>query len=511
MMRIRTWLPALVVAALALFVLGTAWDVQWHRAIGRDRPLTPPHVLMLAGIALSGLASLATVLASWRTPSRGAVAAGFGALLAGIAFPLDDYWHTLYGIDVTLWAPFHVMIVTGMGMVGMGVSVQMASRRSGLAASLALTFATYLVLIAEAAAPQGLTGPGGGVALYPILLALALPIIPIASRLAAGSGTALATAGVFVAVRQALFTLVPWATEFLREAEGLAYRGQPPPVVITPNSYPGASLVLVALAVEIAGWEAERRGSRRSAWVAAAGAVAALVGTAIDRPWTALVPRFYPDADLTAAAMAALPWSLAAALVGAGAGLAVARTLAPVEARARGGIGAWARLAAAGAILAIMLGAAPVAAHEGALATAPLRAGPYQLEARYHGEPIGGRALDIEIVPLRGPAPTRYDAAAVPGPTTNAVPVRVRFASDGAHEGGVMGSVMLPVSGHWLLSLDVDGPLGPGSGEAPIVARPPAGAMPAGLAWAIGLLPVWSTLAFLGVLSSRAAATEVLA
>ena len=53
--------------------------------------------------------------------------AGFGALLGALAFPLDDYWHTLYGIDVTLWAPFHVMIISSMVMVGVGTLFVIAS------------------------------------------------------------------------------------------------------------------------------------------------------------------------------------------------------------------------------------------------------------------------------------------------------------------------------------------------------------------------------------------------
>src|SRR5262245_33286213 len=297
-MRARIWLAALALAALALFVVGTAWDVQWHRAVGRDRALTPPHVLMLAGIGLSGLASLAGTLLAWRRPAVGAAAAGVGALLAGVAFPLDDRWHALYGIDVTLWAPFLVMIVAGMGLVGLGGALQVTRHRAGLAVALALTLATYLVLIAEAAARGGLAGPAEGVALYPPLLALALPVLPVAARLAGGSWTALGAAAAFLALRQALFAVVPWATELGRAAEGLAYRADPPPVVITPNAYPGASLLLVALAAEGAGWAAARRGWRPAPAVAAAAFAGALAGAAVDRPWTALVPRWYPGADL---------------------------------------------------------------------------------------------------------------------------------------------------------------------------------------------------------------------
>src|SRR4029079_2184224 len=122
------------------FVAGAAWDIQWHPSVGRDRALTSPHILLLSGIALSGLMSLALILLdTWRAMRGrgvdgsnstlllgifrapiGLYMAGFGALLGALAFPLDDYWHTLYGIDVTLWAPFHVMIISSMVMVGVG-------------------------------------------------------------------------------------------------------------------------------------------------------------------------------------------------------------------------------------------------------------------------------------------------------------------------------------------------------------------------------------------------------
>lgn len=38
---------------------------------------------------------------------------GFCALLG---FPLDDVWHRLFGQDVTLWGPTHLMLLTGAGL-----------------------------------------------------------------------------------------------------------------------------------------------------------------------------------------------------------------------------------------------------------------------------------------------------------------------------------------------------------------------------------------------------------
>src|ERR1041385_7072806 len=113
-------------------LIGVSWDVQWHDFIGRDRTLIPPHIMMLTGIFVGGLVAMATVLletgwarrntrlashstafAGFFSSSLGTYIAGFTALCAAIAFPLDAYWHALYGIDVQIWAPFHLMILVG--------------------------------------------------------------------------------------------------------------------------------------------------------------------------------------------------------------------------------------------------------------------------------------------------------------------------------------------------------------------------------------------------------------
>src|SRR5262249_54428134 len=75
-----TIIPVVTTLAVGLFLIGTAWDVQWHRSIGRDRLFTMPHVLMLAGIALAGLVSLVALLAeAWRFRRTGAIACLFTA------------------------------------------------------------------------------------------------------------------------------------------------------------------------------------------------------------------------------------------------------------------------------------------------------------------------------------------------------------------------------------------------------------------------------------------------
>src|SRR5438552_17962463 len=57
----------------------------------------------------------------------GYVILGFGALIDLVAAPLDNYWHILYGIDVTLWSPFHLMGTVGGIVVGLGIAFVFAS------------------------------------------------------------------------------------------------------------------------------------------------------------------------------------------------------------------------------------------------------------------------------------------------------------------------------------------------------------------------------------------------
>src|SRR5437764_7040090 len=143
-LRLGMGLTALLGAIV--FLEGTSWDIQWHSYIGRDRTLIPPHLMMLSGVALSGISGLLTVLIeSWWARRNtiiaeyssgfaqifsgplGAYIVGFTALTAAVAFPLDAYWHALYGIDVAIWAPFHVMFVASMGIVALGAAYMLSS------------------------------------------------------------------------------------------------------------------------------------------------------------------------------------------------------------------------------------------------------------------------------------------------------------------------------------------------------------------------------------------------
>ncbi len=110
----------------ALF--GFIWDVSWHIGNGRDPgPLAnPAHyfiIIGLFGIFLAGMMAVTLpfgkpgpaavrITRNWYAPVGGVLMAGCG-LYALIGFPLDDIWHRIFGQDVTLWGPTHLMMIGG--------------------------------------------------------------------------------------------------------------------------------------------------------------------------------------------------------------------------------------------------------------------------------------------------------------------------------------------------------------------------------------------------------------
>ncbi|MCW2959098.1 MAG: hypothetical protein JWP18_1901, partial [Solirubrobacterales bacterium] len=124
-----TVVPAVVaVGGLSLAAVGFIWDVALHIGQGRDEgPFgTPAHFLILGGIyGLVGAAWLAVAMpvgvrrASWIRITRdwhvppAALAMLAAAFFSMSGFPADDLWHNLFGQDVTLWGPTHLMMISG--------------------------------------------------------------------------------------------------------------------------------------------------------------------------------------------------------------------------------------------------------------------------------------------------------------------------------------------------------------------------------------------------------------
>jgi hypothetical protein len=125
---------------VALTWFGAAWDVSWHRLIGRDTFWSAPHLFLYGGVSLWGLSSLvATVTAMRGRPVRGRqlrigpLRAELGLALVGIAAaiviasaPFDDAWHRAFGRDIDIWSPPHLTGVAGSALAFVGWSVAFA-------------------------------------------------------------------------------------------------------------------------------------------------------------------------------------------------------------------------------------------------------------------------------------------------------------------------------------------------------------------------------------------------
>jgi hypothetical protein len=121
---------ALFIASLICALFGFIWDVSLHIGNGRDPgPLAnPAHYFILFGLFLLFVAGMVAnvlpydkpgpaavrITGNWYAPVGGILMAGCG-LYALIGFPLDDIWHRIFGQDVTLWGPTHLMMIGGAG------------------------------------------------------------------------------------------------------------------------------------------------------------------------------------------------------------------------------------------------------------------------------------------------------------------------------------------------------------------------------------------------------------
>ncbi|HEY0755423.1 MAG TPA: hypothetical protein VGD98_15810 [Ktedonobacteraceae bacterium] len=296
---VRLVLGLVALLGAIIFLEGTSWDIQWHSFIGRDRTLIPPHLMMLGGVTLSGIAGLLAVLIeSWwarRNPllaghnlrfatlfngPLGAYIVGYAALLAAVAFPLDAYWHTLYGIDVSIWAPFHVMFISSMGVVALGAlymlisAAHLASNTALLAAGLkraanlgaALALATLLslltLLIFDALDNSNQIGLGFiNISVFPLLASMLVAFVFVVATYAlAWRWAATLVSGFYVCLAVIMAIFVQPATDWLLTIEGLSYKESPPATSIVALEW-FITPVVVAILIDVF-----MRRARRKDW-----------------------------------------------------------------------------------------------------------------------------------------------------------------------------------------------------------------------------------------------------
>jgi hypothetical protein len=261
---------------------------------------------------------------------------------------MDDYWHSLYGIDVSLWAPFHVMITSGMVLAGLGAVYILASAailadhagarrasrvgRTGVLVGLASVLGLLFVNLGQALTTDGLTqGLFGPFALYPVLVALFGAFVLAGAALAfRWPGAAMVTVLVYLLFRQVLFAFVPPAVAAVVQLEGETYRRTAPIETFVPFAMP-QWLILAAVLLDVAVWLARRRGWPLRAVVAISAVAGFLAVAALDTNWMAFGMAKFPTIDARSILAASLPWTGMGAIVGSWFGLVLGASLHRTE------------------------------------------------------------------------------------------------------------------------------------------------------------------------------------
>lgn len=130
----RWILPLAALAAISM-PLGAFWDIAQHSETGRESLFQPPHLLIYGGILVcAGVIAYSigwkTAESSWRRHIMRDPAAGI-ALIALfcqlLSAPFDEIWHSLFGLDVSIWSPPHTVLIFGGMAVCLSLSAIQAS------------------------------------------------------------------------------------------------------------------------------------------------------------------------------------------------------------------------------------------------------------------------------------------------------------------------------------------------------------------------------------------------
>src|SRR3954451_10620950 len=228
----------LTTASLLCALFGMLWDISLHIDVGRDPgPLAnPAHYFILFGlfgVFAGGIFACAMPLGEkpgpaavhfikgWDVPVGGLLltGAGFYALLG---FPLDDVWHRLFGQDVTLWGPTHLMLITGAGLSIIGLLVLEQEGHGGLSTDDGDRKVGQVTRFVRQASAMGGLLLGLSVfqgefdfdveqfrlVLHPFMIAGAAGLALVAARMFIGRGGALAAVALFLVIRGVIALIV---------------------------------------------------------------------------------------------------------------------------------------------------------------------------------------------------------------------------------------------------------------------------------------------------------------
>jgi hypothetical protein len=227
-------LPVLVFTTSIICALfGFIWDVSWHIGNGRDPgPLAnPAHyfiIIGLFGVFLAGMVAIVLpfgkpgpaavrITRNWYAPVGGVLMAGCG-LYAMIGFPLDDIWHRIFGQDVTLWGPTHLMMIGGACFSLFAVLMLEREGEREQAEEVAygafITFVRYLsfggmfIGLSVYQIEYDFGVEQFRLVLQPMMIAAAAALAAVSARITMGRGAALVAAGFAIALRGTVALLV---------------------------------------------------------------------------------------------------------------------------------------------------------------------------------------------------------------------------------------------------------------------------------------------------------------
>lgn len=534
MSRVRVVAAIGFLGGVILALLGFAWDVQWHVDVGPDSFFTAPHLVLYGGIALSGLTCLAMVLlTTWyaRRPAGGAldgvvpilggrfrgplgyIVGGCGALFFLAYGLMDQWWHTLYGFDVTLVSPPHIGLIFSI-MVSMagclialawhvrvaeghGVKAILAGAGCALAAAVLVTFITPTLtdlfpwaLFGRVSWPNAVVS-----ALYPATILLVAVIVR-----RPWAGTLFGV--IFTLLDLLLLAVIPAITRDYAASVGLFMRDNARGVVMVSALTP-TFVLLAGAAVDLVLAAGRRQGWRVSATVALAGAAAALALRLLepDLPLYQVSPDRPIEiqqrmAEISSAV--AVGSLLLAPVIGAAAGWfgwllgIVMRGPEGEETTRRPRSGVATPAASAILILALLLPVMPATtlAHPSDPHHEIVQAGPYEVTIGFsEWPPRAERSLDITFEPAGGIAEKRATIRLI---DPAGEPFRIGPLGRHPRQRDLWGLdlIALPVSGDWSMEVTVEGPLGSGTGvlpEIPVGARPGPPPLPL---WLLATLPL---------------------
>ncbi|OAN37004.1 hypothetical protein [Mycolicibacterium iranicum] len=228
---------ALFTSSIICALFGFIWDVSLHIGNGRDDGAlaNPAHYFILIGlfgIFVAGCTAMVLPLGAenrpgpaavritddWYAPVGGIVMAGCG-LYALLGFPLDDVWHRIFGQDVTLWGPTHLMMIGGAGFSTLAAAyLEYEGKRSvapdiprdgiGLKFVLYLAFAGVLIGASVYQIEFDFGVPQFRQVFQPMLIAAAAALALVMARIFLGRGAALIAAVIAIGLRGIVAFLV---------------------------------------------------------------------------------------------------------------------------------------------------------------------------------------------------------------------------------------------------------------------------------------------------------------